>query len=85
MIQLQVDQRIYELSQLAKTGMDTKECVSHDQLTMGQWMAGFCHRMRDELDPKHGSYMLDYLITLLDLFIWGFTLLSTLYRSYHDR
>ena len=95
-IQHQVDQRIHELSVLAKTGTDSKiksqrggpvevyiknkvkwpheyvlaglnkERVSYDQLTMGQWMAGFCRTMRDEPDPKNRACMLDYLIALLD-------------------
>ena len=43
-----------------------KKRVSYDQLTMGQWMAGFCHTMRDKSDLKHGSCMLDYVIALLD-------------------
>ena len=92
----QVDQRIHELSVLAKTGTDSKiksqrggpvevyiknkvkwpheyvlaslnkEHVSYDQLTMGQWMAGFCRTMWDESDPKNRACMLDYLIALLD-------------------
>ena len=95
-IQHQVDQRIHELSVLAKTGTDSKiksqrggpvevyiknkvkwpheyvlaglnkERVSYDQLTMGQWMAGFCRTMRDESDPENRACMLDYLIALLD-------------------
>ena len=95
-IQQQVDQRIHELSLLAKTGTDSKiksqrggpvevyiknkvkwpheyvlagvhkERISYDQLTMGQWMAGFCRTMRDESDPKNKACMLDYLIALLD-------------------
>ena len=43
-----------------------KEHVSYDQLTMGQWMAGFCCTMRDESDPEHRACMLDYLIASLD-------------------
>ena len=43
-----------------------KERVSYDQLTMGQWMTGFCRTMRDESDPKNRACMLDYLIALLD-------------------
>ena len=96
-IQQQVDQRIHELSLLAKTGTDAKlksqrggggvvevyikkkvkwpheyvlggvnkERISYDQLTMGQWMTGFCRTMRDESDPKNRACMLDYLIALL--------------------
>ena len=29
-----------------------KERVTYDQLTMGQWVAGFCRTMRDESDKK---------------------------------
>ena len=43
-----------------------KERVTYDQLTMGQWMAGFCRAMREETDQNSKSAMLDYLISLLD-------------------
>ena len=43
-----------------------KERVSYDQLTMGQWMAGFCRTMRDENCIQNKDAMLDYLISLLD-------------------
>ena len=43
-----------------------KERVSYDQLTMGQWMAGFCRTMRDENCSENKDAMLDYLISLLD-------------------
>ena len=43
-----------------------KERVSYDQLTMGQWMAGFCRTMREEKNSKNKQAMLDYLIALLD-------------------
>ena len=43
-----------------------KERISYDQLTMGQWMAGFCRTMRVESDPKNRACMLDYMIALLD-------------------
>ena len=43
-----------------------KERVSYDQLTMGQWMAGFCRTMREEKNFKNKEAMLDYLIALLD-------------------
>ena len=45
---------------------NTKERVSYDQLTMGQWMAGFCRTMREEKNFKNKEAMLDYLIALLD-------------------
>ena len=43
-----------------------KERVTYDQLTMGQWAAGFCRTMRDESDKKCKEAMLSYLISLLD-------------------
>ena len=43
-----------------------KERVTYDQLTMGQWMAGFCRAMREETDKNSQNLMLDYLIALLD-------------------
>ena len=43
-----------------------KERVSYDQLTMGQWMAGFCRTMREENCIQNKDAMLDYLISLLD-------------------
>ena len=42
------------------------ERVSYDQLTMGQWMAGFCRSMRDEICQNNKEAMLEYLISLLD-------------------
>ena len=44
----------------------TKECISYDQLSMVQWMAGFCCTMREENDQNLRSHMLNYLIDLLD-------------------
>ena len=43
-----------------------KERVTYDQLTMGQWMVGFCRAMREEKDQNSKNSMLDYLIALLD-------------------
>ena len=43
-----------------------KERVSYDQLTMGQWMAGFCRTMREENCIQNKDAMLDYLISLWD-------------------
>ena len=43
-----------------------KERVTYDQLTMGQWVAGFCRNMRDESDKNCKEAMLNYLISLLD-------------------
>ena len=44
----------------------TKERISYDQLSMVQWMAGFCRTMREENDQNLRSHMLNYLIDLLD-------------------
>ena len=43
-----------------------KERISYDQLTMTQWMAGFCRTMREENDQNLRSHMLNCLIDLLD-------------------
>ena len=43
-----------------------KERVTYDELTMGQWVAGFCRTMRDESDKNCKEAMLNYLISLLD-------------------
>ena len=43
-----------------------KERVTYNQLTMGQWMDGFCRAMREETDQNSKTAMLDYLISLLD-------------------
>ena len=43
-----------------------KERVTYDQLTVSQWMAGFCRSMREEKNSEMRDYMLDYLISLLD-------------------
>ena len=44
----------------------TKEHISYDQLSMVQWMAGFCRTMREENDINLRSHMLNYVIDLLD-------------------
>ena len=43
-----------------------KERVQYDQLSMSQWVAGFCRIMRDETDAQNKDSMLDYLISLLE-------------------
>ena len=43
-----------------------KERISYDQLTISQWMAGFCRSMREEKNSKMRDHMIDYLISLLD-------------------
>ena len=45
---------------------NSKERVTYDQLTMGQWMAGFCRTVRIESDKNYKEAMLNYLISLLD-------------------
>ena len=45
---------------------NNKERVTYDQLSMGQWVAGFCRTMRDESDKNCKEAMLNYLISLLD-------------------
>ena len=42
-----------------------KECVMYDQLTMGQWMAGFCRDMNEESNQNSKDAMLDYLISIM--------------------
>ena len=81
LLQLKVDQRLQELSYLAKSGTFSnglrwpheyvlsglnKERVSYDQLNVTQWVAGFGRTMRDESDPDLKQHMLDYLIALMD-------------------
>ena len=44
----------------------TKEHISYDQLTLPQWMAGFCHTMREETNQNLCDHMLNYLIDLMD-------------------
>ena len=45
---------------------NNKERVTYDQLTIGQWMAGFCRVMREESNINSKETMLGYLISLLD-------------------
>ena len=44
----------------------SKERTSYDQLTMPQWMAGFCRTMREETNQNLKDHMLNYLIDLMD-------------------
>ena len=44
----------------------SKERISYDQLTMPQWMAGFCRTMREETNQNLKDHMLNYLIDLMD-------------------
>ena len=43
-----------------------KEHVQYDQLSMPQWVAGFCRIMREENDLENKNSMLDYLISLFE-------------------
>ena len=43
---------------------NTKERVTYDQSTMGQWMGAFCRAMREETDQNSKDAMLNYLISL---------------------
>ena len=43
-----------------------KERVSYDQLSIIQWVTGFCQIMHDEQDKTIQNSMLDYLIALFD-------------------
>ena len=52
----------------------TKERVSYDQLSIVQWVGGFCRTMKVEKSVKMREHMLDYLASLLDDardFPWG--------------
>ena len=44
----------------------SKERVSYDQLSILQWVAGFCPIMREEKNSDSKDFMLDYLVSLLD-------------------
>ena len=43
-----------------------KERVQYDQLSIAQWVAGFCRIMREESDLENKNSMLDYLIALFE-------------------
>ena len=40
--------------------------ISHDHLTMGQWVVGFCKAMQEESDQTKTLHMLDYLVNILE-------------------
>ena len=40
--------------------------MSYDQLSVTQWMAGFCRIMKEEQNSENQKFMLDFLISLLD-------------------
>ena len=43
-----------------------KDRVTYNQLTLLQWMSGFCRSMREESNIQIKEYMLDYVINLLE-------------------
>ena len=43
-----------------------KERVQYDNLSITQWMTGFCRIMKEENNMENKEYMLDYLIQLLE-------------------
>ena len=43
-----------------------KERVQYDQLSMPQWVAGFCHIMKEETNVENKNSMPDYLISLFE-------------------
>ena len=43
-----------------------KERVSYDQLSVVQWVAGFCRIIKEEKNSDSIEFMLDYLVSLLD-------------------
>ena len=43
-----------------------KERINHDQLTMGQWVVGFCKAIQEESDSNQKHHMIDYMIALFE-------------------
>ena len=43
-----------------------KERVQYDNLSITQWMTGFCRIMKEEIHSENKEHMLDYLIQLLE-------------------
>ena len=43
-----------------------KEKIQYDQLSITQWVAGFCRIMKEENHVENKEHMLDYLIQLLE-------------------
>ena len=44
----------------------TKSRISYDQLTMSQWVVGFCYIIKDEQDVNVKNCMLDYMGELME-------------------
>ena len=40
--------------------------IQYDQVSVVQWVAGFCWILREEQDPQVKEHMLDYLIALME-------------------
>ena len=40
--------------------------IQYDQLSVVQWVVGFCRILREEKDPQLKEHMLDYLIALME-------------------
>ena len=43
-----------------------KERVQYDQLSVVQWVAGYCRFLREEHNPQVKEHMIDYLIALME-------------------
>ena len=43
-----------------------KERIQYDQLSVVQWVAGYCRILREEQDPQVRGQMLDYMIALME-------------------
>ena len=43
-----------------------KERIQYDQLTVVQWVAGYCRILREEQNPQVKEHMIDYLIALME-------------------
>ena len=43
-----------------------KERVQYDQLSVVQWVAGYCRILREEQNPQVKEHMIDYLIALME-------------------
>ena len=57
----------------------SKECVSYDQLSTTQWVAGFCRIMKEEKNSNIRDHMLDYMILMMPTIFPGMhaTIFST--------
>ena len=60
-----VENRVKWPHELVLTG-PSKERVCYINLTVLQWVAGFCHTMKEEKDLSINEHMLNCMISLLD-------------------